>query len=70
MGRVLETYVVNTLNAEYYYRWNGREINVTLKSNGEMIPIEVKEKADAKNIGKLKRNMKYISAEGYGNIKS
>ena len=43
-----------------------------LKSNGEVIPIEVKGKADAKDYGKLKRNMKYISAErrGYGNIKS
>ena len=63
VGRVLETYVVNTLNAEYYYRWNGREINVILKFNGKIIPIEVKEKVDERDIEKFRRNMKYINAE-------
>jgi len=38
------------------------EINVILKSNGKNIPIEVKEKAHARDIEKLRRNMKYINA--------
>jgi predicted AAA+ superfamily ATPase len=63
MGRVLETYVVNTLNAEYYYRMGGREINVILKSDGRIIPVEVKEKVDARDIEKFKGNMEYINAE-------
>ena len=63
MGRVLETYIVNTLNAEYYYRMGGREINVILKSDGRIIPVEVKEKVDARDIEKFKGNMEYINAE-------
>ncbi|MCS7367315.1 MAG: ATP-binding protein [archaeon YNP-WB-062] len=63
MGRVLETYIVNTLNAEYYYRMGGREINVILKSDGRIIPVEVKENVDARDIEKFKGYMRYINAE-------
>jgi hypothetical protein len=43
--------------------WGGREINVILKSDGRIIPVEVKEKVDARDIEKFKGNMEYINAE-------
>jgi predicted AAA+ superfamily ATPase len=42
MGGVLESYVVNTLDAHYYFREGQREIDIIVK-NKILLPVEVKE---------------------------
>jgi len=60
-GKIIETYTVNTLNAKYYYRKGRKEIDIILK-NKEIIPIEVKEKVQEKDIKKLRKIIKQINA--------
>jgi predicted AAA+ superfamily ATPase len=62
MGAVLETYVVNALDAEYYFREGKKEIDIILKDK-ELLPIEVKETVDESDIAGFLRLMKYINAE-------
>jgi predicted AAA+ superfamily ATPase len=61
-GKVLETYVVNTLNAEYYFREREKEINIILK-NKRLLPIEVKESVSEEDIEKFSKLVKYVNAE-------
>jgi predicted AAA+ superfamily ATPase len=42
-GKVLETYVVNALNAELYFRDKGKEVDAILQKDETIVPIEVKE---------------------------
>jgi len=51
---VLETYVVNTLNANYYFRRGKKEINIILK-NDEILPVEVKEKVNESYLRKFSK---------------
>jgi hypothetical protein len=62
MGAVLETYVVNALDAEYYFREGKKEIDIILKDK-ELLPIEVKETIDESDIAGFFRLMKYINAD-------
>jgi predicted AAA+ superfamily ATPase len=42
-GNVIETAVLQALDAEYYFRDNATEIDFILKlKNGEIVPVEVK----------------------------
>jgi len=61
-GKVLETYVVNTLNAEYYFRKEKKEIDIILK-NKRLLPVEVKESVNEEDVEKFSRLVKYIKAE-------
>jgi len=62
MGTVLETYVVNALNAEYYFREGKKEIDIIIKDK-ELLPIEVKEHVDEDDIAKFSRLVRYIKAK-------
>jgi len=57
LGAVLETYVVNTLNANYYFRRGKKEINIILK-NDEILPVEVKEKVNESYLRKFSKLIK------------
>jgi predicted AAA+ superfamily ATPase len=61
-GVVLETYVVNNLNANYYFKEGKREINIILK-NEELLPIEIKENVNENDIRKFSELVKYINAK-------
>jgi predicted AAA+ superfamily ATPase len=61
-GAVLETYVVNNLNANYYFKEGKREINIILK-NEELLPIEIKENVNENDIRKFSELVKYINAK-------
>lgn len=60
LGVVLETYVVNALNANYYFRKGKKEIDVILK-NDEILPIEVKENVSENDIKKFSDLLRYIN---------
>ena len=62
-GAVLETYVVNALDAQYYFRERKKEIDIILLKNNEVLPIEVKETANEIDIEKFSKMMKYINAK-------
>jgi hypothetical protein len=62
MGAVLETYVVNALDADYYFREGKKEIDVILKDKG-LLPVEVKETVDEGDIAEFSRLVKYVGAE-------
>jgi predicted AAA+ superfamily ATPase len=61
-GAVLETYIVNTLNANYYFKEGKREINIILK-NEELLPIEIKENVNEIDLKKFLDLVKYINAK-------
>ncbi|MGC9149864.1 MAG: ATP-binding protein [Candidatus Micrarchaeia archaeon] len=62
LGSVLETYAVNTLNASYYFKEGKKEINIILK-NGEILPVEVKEKVDEEDLKKFSKLVNYVNAK-------
>jgi predicted AAA+ superfamily ATPase len=62
MGAVLETYVVNALDANYYFREGRKEIDIILKDK-DLLPIEVKETVQEEDIARFSRLVKYIHAE-------
>jgi len=62
MGAVLETYVVNALDAEYYFREGRKEIDIILRDKG-LLPVEVKETVSEDDIARFSRLVKYINAE-------
>jgi len=62
VGAVLETYVVNALDADYYFREGKKEIDIILKDR-ELLPIEVKETVDENDIEKFSKLVKYINAK-------
>jgi predicted AAA+ superfamily ATPase len=61
-GAVLETYVINILDATYYFKEGKKEINIILK-NKELLPIEVKETVNQEDIAKFSKLVKYINAK-------
>lgn len=62
MGSILETYAVNALDAEYYYRDADKEIDIILK-NGRLIPIEVRESVNDRDIATYSKLIKRLNAE-------
>jgi predicted AAA+ superfamily ATPase len=62
MGAVLETYVVNALDAEYYFREGKKEIDIILRDQ-VLLPVEVKETVDEGDIAEFSRLVKYVGAE-------
>ena len=62
MGAVLETYIVNALDAQYYFREGKKEINIILKDK-ELLPIEVKETVNKEDITKFAKLVRYINAK-------
>lgn len=62
LGAVLETYIVNALNAKYYFREGKKEINVILNGK-KVLPLEVKEKVSEEDLEKFSRLVNYIEAE-------
>ena len=60
LGVVLETYVVNALNAKYYFRRGKKEVNVILK-NEDILPIEVKENVSEDDVKKFSSLLKYLN---------
>lgn len=61
-GAVLETYIVNALDANYYFKEGKKEINVILK-NEELLPIEIKENVNENDLKKFLDLVKYINAK-------
>ncbi|MBS7646104.1 MAG: ATP-binding protein [Candidatus Bathyarchaeia archaeon] len=59
-GKVLETYVVNALDAKYYFRKGRKEINILLLRDGEVVPVEVKESVNEENLRKFSKLVKGI----------
>ncbi|MEM1582654.1 MAG: ATP-binding protein [Candidatus Bathyarchaeia archaeon] len=62
IGSMLETYAVNALDAEYYYRSAGKEIDIILK-NDKPLPIEVKESVSDRDIADFSKLIKRINPE-------
>lgn|GEM_PF-6310409 len=62
LGAMLETYVVNLLNASHYYREGKKEIDIVLK-DGELLPIEVKEHVGEEDLRKFSNLVKHINAK-------
>jgi predicted AAA+ superfamily ATPase len=62
MGAVLETYVVNALDAEFYFREGKREIDVVLRDGG-LLPVEVKETVGEEDIVRFSGLVKRVNAE-------
>ncbi|MBO3799983.1 MAG: ATP-binding protein [Candidatus Brockarchaeota archaeon] len=62
IGFVLETYVMNVVDAKYYFREGKKEIDVILK-NGEILPIEVKENVSEEDVKKFAGLINYIKAK-------
>lgn len=60
LGVVLETYVVNALNANYYFRKGKKEIDIILK-NDDILPIEVKENVSEEDVKKFSSLLKYVN---------
>jgi hypothetical protein len=61
IGAVLETYVINALDAEHYFRTGRKEINIILKDK-ELLPIEVKETVNEEDISKFSKLVRYVNA--------
>jgi hypothetical protein len=62
MGAVLETYVVNALDANYYFREGRKEIDIILK-DGNLLPVEVKDTVQEEDIARFSKLVKYIHAK-------
>jgi predicted AAA+ superfamily ATPase len=62
LGAMLETYVVNLLNASHYYREGKKEIDIILK-DGELLPIEVKEHVDEEDLRKFSNLVRHVNAK-------
>jgi hypothetical protein len=62
LGAMLETYVVNCLNARYYFREGKKEIDIILK-DGKVMPIEVKESVSEADLKKFSDLVNYINAK-------
>jgi predicted AAA+ superfamily ATPase len=52
-GKVLEVYAVNTLNANFYFRKNQKEVDMILERDKKLLPVEVKENVESEDIKKL-----------------
>jgi len=61
IGAVLETYVVNALDAQYYFREGKKEIDIILKNNG-LLPVEVKQTVKQNELNEFSKLLKYIHA--------
>ncbi|MEM2978621.1 MAG: ATP-binding protein [Candidatus Hadarchaeales archaeon] len=61
IGAVLETYVVSVLRPKYYYRERKEEIDVIL-TNGEVLPVEVKESAGEREAKEFSKRVERLGA--------
>jgi len=52
-GKVLETYVVNALNANFYFRKNHKEIDIISERDKKLLPVEVKENVETEDLKKF-----------------
>jgi len=62
LGSVLETYVVNALNARYYFREGKKEIDIILEDKGTL-PIEVKESVNEEDLKDFSKLIDYVNAK-------
>lgn len=62
IGAILETYVVNYLNASYYFRKGRKEIDIILVRDREILPIEVKMRVEDSDLKEFSRLLKYLNA--------
>jgi len=62
LGSVLETYVVNALNARYYFREGKKEIDIILEDKG-ILPIEVKESVNEEDLKDFSKLIDYVNAK-------
>lgn len=63
LGKVLETFAVNALDAKFYFRKNGKEIDVILRKEKTIVPVEIKEKVTEKDIKNFLKLSKKIGAK-------
>jgi hypothetical protein len=61
-GRVLETYAVNAINADFYFRIGSREVDAVLRRGEKLIPVEVKEVAEEEDVRKFVRMLDLLGA--------
>jgi predicted AAA+ superfamily ATPase len=59
-GKVLETYVANALNANFYFRKNLKEVDLILEREGKLLPVEIKEVVESEDIKKFARILKFL----------
>ena len=62
MAAVLETYAVNALEADCYFREGKKEVDIILR-NKELLPIEVKESVDERDVDRFSKLVEYIGAK-------
>lgn len=60
-GGVLETYVVSALDAQYYFREDGREVDVVLVDDG-LVLVEVKESVASEDFSRLGKLVSLLKA--------
>jgi len=63
LGLMLETYVVNSLDAKYYFRKGKKEVDIILSKDSRIIPVEVKENVDERDIEKFSRLIREFGVE-------
>ena len=61
MGAVLESYVVNALDARFYFRERRKEIDVILK-NKVVLPVEIKETVSRTDLTKFSKQLRLVNA--------
>ena len=59
-GRVLESYVVNALDANLYFKKNRKEVDAILEKNGKFLPVEVKESVKSEDIKNFAKTMDFL----------
>ncbi len=65
-GEILETFIINEINPQNYFRKNQTEIDIILRKGDKIIPIECKLKADKVSVRKFKKALKKLDVkEGY-----
>ena len=62
LGAILESYVVNALDARHYFREGRKEIDIIIK-DGVTLPVEVKETVGDDDLKKFSEAIKYIKAD-------
>lgn len=61
--KVLETYAINALNAEFYFRNGGREVDAILQKDGAIVPVEVKESISGDDVRRVLKISKTLGSE-------
>ncbi len=62
-GRILETYAVNALDAQYYFREGKKEIDIVQKNGDAVLPVEIKQTVEEQDIARFAKAIKIVGAQ-------